>query len=584
MRNLWKFIAGSVVVGTATYSLVKYFAGGVCNCPTRLDGLLVIITGANSGIGKALAIELAKRGANLILACRNVKKGLQTKTEILEKVENRSIKIYVKHLDLCSIKSISEFADIIKLEFKELFALVNNAGVFYHPQQLTEDGFDVTFQTNYLGPFVLTHLLIPHLDKQVHARVINVASEAHRMVNVYDLKAITTCQKEFRSHFIAYGVSKLALILFTKELAKKLLYTNVIINAVNPGNVETPIYRHFPALSSPWLFALQKPLRLIVVKSPKQGCQTLLHALLTSNRSTGQYYSDCKLSLASPIASSDKIAKEYYEMQEEWISPDDKVFKRLISLGEWGLKPFEYSIVKLNILDCPNELLLFNNVYVTLGDNDGELGRLLDICVCTMNLKEKAEFRITVGLEEVFAVIELVELEFRGFIFQWSAKQKFEMALMHKEKGAMFFAEKNQLEAGHRFNKALKLLCSIPINVQVTPEFIDNVSTEEIKLLKAKLYNNLSSCYFREKVYSLVIPLCLKVLASDCNNVKALYKLGVAYENDKNFEKAFEALSKAMELEPHNKACAEHLAIVNLNLKKANVKVNDMMKKMFISK
>lgn len=86
------------------------------------------------------------------------------------------------------------------------------------------------------------------------------------------------------------------------------------MNAVNPGNVETPIYRYFPPLANPWFFALQKPVRLLVVKSPKQGCQTLLHALLTSNRSSGQYYSDCKLCLASPIATSDEISREYYEI------------------------------------------------------------------------------------------------------------------------------------------------------------------------------------------------------------------------------------------------------------------------------
>lgn len=300
----------------------------MCRCTTRLDGFTIVITGGNSGIGKTLAIELAKRGANIILACRDIKKGLEAKVEILQVVDKYNVNVYVKYLDLCSISSIVKFSENIKKEFDEIYGLVNCAGVFFHPQGLTEDEFEITLQTNYLGPFILTHHLLSLLQKSVHARIINVSSEAHRRVNVYDLKAVTKCQNEFRSHFIAYGVSKLALILFTRELAKKLSNTNVIVNAVNPGNVETPIYRHFPYLANPWLYALQWPIRLVVVKSPKQGCQTLLHALLTSNRSTGQYYSDCKLCLPSPIATSDKIAKEYYnltlEILADWFSTESE--------------------------------------------------------------------------------------------------------------------------------------------------------------------------------------------------------------------------------------------------------------------
>lgn len=104
--------------------------------------------------------------------------------------------------------------------------------------------------------------------------------------------------------------------------------TNVIVNAVNPGNTETSIYRNFPPLSNPWLYALQWPLRIVLIKSPRQGAQTLLHSVLTSNRSTGQYYSDCKLVLPSPIAANDKIAKEYYELTlevlAEWFTTESE--------------------------------------------------------------------------------------------------------------------------------------------------------------------------------------------------------------------------------------------------------------------
>lgn len=89
------------------------------------------------------------------------------------------------------------------------------------------------------------------------------------------------------------------------------------MNAVNPGNVETNIFRKFPQLNNPWWYALQYPVRKILIKSPQQGAQTLLHALLTTNRSTGQYYSDCKLTLPSTLAANDKLAKEYYDLTLE---------------------------------------------------------------------------------------------------------------------------------------------------------------------------------------------------------------------------------------------------------------------------
>lgn len=178
----------------------------------------------------------------MVLACRNIEKGLEAKKYILTRTKSVKPKIFIKHLDLTSFNSIIRFSDTINAEFKEIYALVNNAAVFYHPQGLTEDGYEITFQTNYLGinnlkclvnstlkllffyigPFVLTHQLLKVLKRAVHARVVNVSSEAHRNVNVYDLKAVTTCQTEFRSHYVAYGVSKLAINLFTKHLAKKL--------------------------------------------------------------------------------------------------------------------------------------------------------------------------------------------------------------------------------------------------------------------------------------------------------------------------------------------------------------------------
>lgn len=155
------------------------------------------------------------------MACRNIEKAVDTKLEIQDLLNNQA-EIHVKHLDLNSFDSIKSFADNIDKEFDEIYALVNNAGVFYHPQALTKDGFDVTFQTNYLGPYYLSHQLLRTLKRSDHARIINVVSDAHRLVNVYDLNCLTNNQGEFRTHFIAYGVSKLALILFSREFPRRI--------------------------------------------------------------------------------------------------------------------------------------------------------------------------------------------------------------------------------------------------------------------------------------------------------------------------------------------------------------------------
>ncbi|KAL1512770.1 hypothetical protein ABEB36_002302 [Hypothenemus hampei] len=273
---------------------------------------------------------------------------------------------------------------------------------------------------------------------------------------------------------------------------------------------------------------------------------------------------------------------------QEWTSPDDKIFKKILQPGDIGApKPYEGSTVKLNIIECPPLLAPFNNKTLVLGENDGDLGRLLDICVNTMHLGERALFTVIVDLKEVVATIELCELQFNGFIYEWDAKKKYQMALKYKEKGAKWFAEKNNYEAAHWFTKSLKIISSIPIPVGMTEqdpqlEVIDEIPVRDIGKLKANLFNNLSSCYFKQQVYDLVIPLCQKVLAGDPNNVKALYKIGVAYESDKNFEKAYEALTKLLEIEPQNKACVEHLANINAHLQKAEIRVNEIMKKMFI--
>lgn len=263
-----------------------------------------------------------------------------------------------------------------------------------------------------------------------------------------------------------------------------------------------------------------------------------------------------------------------------WTSPDSRIQKEILREGTWGGKPSEGSQCTITITDS-HFLEEFTNTVVTVGDNDGDLWRALDICLGTMFVGEKSKFSLNLHDSNITLVLELVDLVFGGFIFQWDSSKKYHLALRHKEKGNEMFKNKNNKEAAYRFTKALKILSSIPIDIEQPPEIIDGILLTDIKRLKCNLYNNLSSCYFRNQSWIMVTALCTKVFIFDPDNVKALYKIGVAYQNDRDFDKAKEVFCRVLELEPGNKACAEHLDYIKDELRQAEIKVNKMVKKMF---
>ncbi|KAJ8925964.1 hypothetical protein NQ315_009817 [Exocentrus adspersus] len=263
-----------------------------------------------------------------------------------------------------------------------------------------------------------------------------------------------------------------------------------------------------------------------------------------------------------------------------WTSPDGRIQKEILRDGKWGDKPSEGSQCTITITNSPF-LEQFTGTVVTVGDNDGVLWRTLDTCLGTMFVGEKSKFTLSLSDTSITLVLELVDLVFNGFIYNWDAKRKYELALHHKEKGNALFKAKDNIEAGYRFTKALKILLSIPIDVEEPPQSIDGVALSDIKKLESNLFNNLSSCYFRNQSWVMVIHLCTKVFNFDPGNVKALYKIGVAYQNDRNFEKAKDAFCKLLQLEPGNKAAAEQLDCVKEEMRREEVKVNNMMKKMF---
>lgn len=247
-----------------------------------MDGKVVVITGANAGIGKATALDLAKRGAKVFLACRSLEKGEAARQEIIQVTKNSQI--YCRHLDLGSLDSIRVFVREFLAEESRLDVLINNAG-WTGPRCLTVDGFESQIGVNHMGHFLLTNLLLDTLKASVPSRIITLTSVAHRVgkINKLDLNS----DKSYHS-FLAYAQSKLANILFTRELSKQLAGTGVTANSVNPGPVHTSITKNINI----FIRLFWVPISWAFFKTPEKGAQTSIRLAVDPNleRVTGKYF------------------------------------------------------------------------------------------------------------------------------------------------------------------------------------------------------------------------------------------------------------------------------------------------------
>ncbi|CAD7688803.1 unnamed protein product [Nyctereutes procyonoides] len=305
----------------------KFFAGGVCISNVQLPGKVVVITGANTGIGKETARELARRGksfpfcvhrtvplafqtggARVYIACRDVLKGESAASEI--RADTKNSQVLVRKLDLSDTKSIRAFAEGFLAEEKQLHILINNAGVMMCPYSKTADGFETHLGVNHLGHFLLTHLLLERLKESTPARVVNLSSVVHHIgkIHFHDLQG----EKRYSRGF-AYCHSKLANMLFTRELAKRLQGTGVTTYAVHPGVVSSELVRHSFLLCLLW--RIFSPF----VKSAREGAQTSLHCALAEGLEplSGKYFSDCKRAWVSPRARDNKTAERLWNVSCE---------------------------------------------------------------------------------------------------------------------------------------------------------------------------------------------------------------------------------------------------------------------------
>lgn len=249
-----------------------------------------VITGATDGIGRVTAIELARRGFTIVVAARSAAKADALEKEIEASTGVRSADFIVA--DLASLRQVRQLADTIRRRYATIDVLINNAGVFLPTRTETEDGYEAMYQINYLSHFLLTNLLLETLKKSEQGRIINLSSSVYS-IGKFDVGNLQS-EKRF-SVLGAYSASKLFMLMFTRELAKRLQGTAVTANAVHPGIVRTGMM-----WTAPGAFRLMSYLSLPFSTSVERGARTSIY-LASSPEVTGvsgQYFTRSKRTAA----------------------------------------------------------------------------------------------------------------------------------------------------------------------------------------------------------------------------------------------------------------------------------------------
>jgi retinol dehydrogenase-14 len=277
-----------------------------------MQGKICLVTGASSGIGKATALELANMGATVVTVCRDANKGQAALTEIKQKSGNSSVALLIA--DLSSQEAIRRLATEYKSKYRQLHVLINNAGVYYTKRHVTVDGLEAMFAVNYLARFLLTSLLLDIIKSSAPARIINVAGAYHAKgrIDFDDLQGEKNFDGQRANH-----QSKLADVLFTYELARRLEGTGVTINCLHPGMVATDLIdkdQDFPRFYK-YLYKLSRPL----MKSPARGAETSLYLASSPEVEgiTGQYFVNKKISPSSPESHDRELARLLWDVSEK---------------------------------------------------------------------------------------------------------------------------------------------------------------------------------------------------------------------------------------------------------------------------
>jgi len=278
----------------------------------NMNGKICLVTGGTNGIGKATAQALAQMGATVVIVGRDAQKAAQVSKEIQAATGNQNVDSLLA--DLSSQQDIRRLAAEFKRKYSQLHVLINNAGGTFMTRQLSVDGIEMTFALNHLAYYLLTNLLLDTIKASVPARIINVSSDAHSGGKI----EFDNLQGERSYSGIGpYGNSKLANILFTTELARRLAGTGVTVNALHPGLVSTGFGKNNPGL----LMKIMGVIIPLIARSPEKGAETSLYLVSSPvvQNITGKYFVDCKVIQPASQATDMVVARELWDVSAEMV-------------------------------------------------------------------------------------------------------------------------------------------------------------------------------------------------------------------------------------------------------------------------
>ncbi|XP_031473615.1 short-chain dehydrogenase TIC 32, chloroplastic-like [Nymphaea colorata] len=316
MERLWSWVCRKGPSGFGACSTAEEVTEGI-----DASNITAIVTGATSGIGMETARVLALRGATVIIPARSKESGEKAKEKIVEEVADA--KIEVMELDLGSLASVRSFAAAFLSSNRPLNLLINNAGIYGVPFQLSRDGIELQFATNHIGHFLLTNLLLEKMkatarESGIEGRIVIVASKVHSITYKSGIRFEKINNRLGYGPFYAYGESKLANILHAKELARRLQEegAQVTVNSLHPGVIRTNIMRTTKYL------AVGASMVSFFMKNAQQGAATTCYLALHPNTKgvSGKYFSDCNEDKPTAFGRDADLAKKLWEFSEKMIS------------------------------------------------------------------------------------------------------------------------------------------------------------------------------------------------------------------------------------------------------------------------
>lgn len=282
-----------------------------------MQGRVCLITGASGGIGKETAVALAKLGATVVMVSRDSERGEAALSEVRQRSGGRD-NVQLVLADLASLQAVRSLASEYRQRHQRLHVLVNNAGALNSQLSLTKDGFEMTFGVNHLAHFLLTNLLLDLLKTSAPSRIVNVSSSAHTRGTI-DFDGLHGERKY--SGIAAYGQSKLANVLFTYELARRLDGAGVTANSLHPGVVRTGFGHNNSGI---WgaLFSVFHTVARPFLLTPEQGAQTSIYLASSPDVEgvTGKYFAKSKQTQSSDLSHDTELAQRLWQVSEELTS------------------------------------------------------------------------------------------------------------------------------------------------------------------------------------------------------------------------------------------------------------------------